>query len=315
MICITEITTIIIIFILFIIFFILFNNKQTQTVEYEKKLNLLQEMIDITQHNINTIKIKKNSQVNQESQQILETPSQQIKQDHVNETINNNIVLDHQNIALQNQSILQQNIQNQMPFIPPTNNLDPRIPINNLDPRNPINNFDPRISLNNFDPRIPFNNFNTRIPLLDPVQVRDNKVLKDPLYPPLSRPERPIFDMLVDSQQRGLFNYPSRGSPDTFRLMGYLINKDEIKDIGNNTWKLFGRQKYPGSSIGEFYAIPADDRKSDIKIKIKEDMMTGDKIRDIYSLPRYVKLKGLAFNDTTYEIIELDKSDLMSGYL
>ena len=145
----------------------------------------------------------------------------------------------------------------------------------------------------------------------DIVADRDRAVLSDQLYPPLARTERPIFDSLVNMQMSGQFNYPTRGSMDTYRIIAYLVNSEHK----NDTWKLFGRQKFPGSSIGDFYAIPIDDRKSDMKITIKDDMMPQDKIRDIYALPSEVVIKSPLFNSGTYKIIELDKADLTSQYL
>lgn len=148
-------------------------------------------------------------------------------------------------------------------------------------------------------------------PPRDIVSDRDRAVISDPLYPPLGRTERPIFDSLVNNQKFGLFNYPTRGSMDTFRLVGYLINSEDKKDY----WKLFGRQKYPGSSIGEYYVIPIDEHKSDMKITLKDDMMIKDKIRDIYALPSEVLINSPLFQKSSYKIIELDKADLTSPYL
>ena len=104
------------------------------------------------------------------------------------------------------------------------------------------------------------------LPLSDPVINRDRAVIFDQLYPPLGRVERPIFDQLAARVASGLMAYPTRGSPDTFRMVGYMVNSENK----NDSWKLFGRQKYPGSSIGEYYAIPFDDRRADMKITIKE---------------------------------------------
>jgi len=151
----------------------------------------------------------------------------------------------------------------------------------------------------------------TLVPPVDPVNMRDRAVVMDQLYPPLGRVERPIFDQLASRVASGLIGYPTRGSPDTFRMVGYMINSENK----NDSWKLFGRQKFPGSSIGEYYAIPIDDRKSDMKITIKDDMMPKDKIRDIYSLPNEVTIKSPLFSDKPYTLVELDKADLTSPYL
>jgi hypothetical protein len=151
----------------------------------------------------------------------------------------------------------------------------------------------------------------TLIPPADPVISRDRAVVHDQLYPPLGRVERPIFDQLASRVASGLVGYPTRGSPDTFRMVGYMVNSENKHD----SWKLFGRQKYPGSSIGEYYAIPIDDRKSDMKITIKDDMMPKDKIRDIYALPNEVTIKSPLFSEKPYTVVELDKADLTSPYL
>ena len=147
--------------------------------------------------------------------------------------------------------------------------------------------------------------------LRDQVSDRDRAVINDELYPPLGRTERPIFDQLINGMSTSVFSYPTRGSPDTFRLVAYLVNTSDKKDM----WKLFGRQKFPGSSIGDYYAIQMDDRRSDLKITIKDDMMPRDKIRDIYALPNEVTINSPLFNPSPYKIIELDKADLTSPYL
>ena len=146
----------------------------------------------------------------------------------------------------------------------------------------------------------------------DEVQQRDLNVLLNPIYPPLARVERPIFDNLI----RMNFGQTTRGSEDTFRLMGYLVNTNKNDmDMGGNLWKLFGRQTYRGSSIGEFYVSPVNDHTSDMKIFLKNEMMPNNKIRDIYSLPSEVYLESPFFSKNAYTINELPKSDFNSNYL
>ena len=146
----------------------------------------------------------------------------------------------------------------------------------------------------------------------DEVQQRDLNVLLNPIYPPLARVERPIFDNLI----RMNFGQTTRGSEDTFRLMGYLVNTNKNDmDMGGNVWKLFGRQTYRGSSIGEFYVSPVNDHTSDMKIFLKNEMMPQNKIRDIYSLPSEVYLDSPFFSKNVYTINELPKSDFNSNYL
>jgi hypothetical protein len=146
----------------------------------------------------------------------------------------------------------------------------------------------------------------------DEVQQRDLNVLLNPIYPPLARVERPIFDNLI----RMNFGQTTRGSEDTFRLMAYLVNTNKNDmDMGGNLWKLFGRQTYRGSSIGEFYVSPVNDHTSDMKIFLKNEMMPKNKIRDIYSLPSEVYLDSPFFSKNVYTINELPKSDFNSNYL
>jgi hypothetical protein len=146
----------------------------------------------------------------------------------------------------------------------------------------------------------------------DEVQQRDLNVLLNPIYPPLARVERPIFDNLIKMN----FQQSTRGSEDTFRLMGYLINSNKNDtDKGGDIWKLFGRQTYKGSSIGEFYVSPVNDHQSDMKIFLKNDMMPKEKIKDIYALPSEVYLNSPFFSKNAYTINELPKSDFNSNYL
>ena len=156
------------------------------------------------------------------------------------------------------------------------------------------------------------NNNNLIKPLLlnNIIMDRDRSVISDPLYPPLGRTERPIFDSLIANYGNNLFNYPTRGSVDTFRLLGYLVNSKNKRD----SWKLFGRQKYPGSSIGDFYVIPINDNINEMKITLKDTMMPNEKIRDIYALPQSLTIISPLFESSIYTVIELDKADLTSPY-
>ena len=146
----------------------------------------------------------------------------------------------------------------------------------------------------------------------DEVQQRDLNVLLNPIYPPLARVERPIFDNLIKMN----FQQSTRGSEDTFRLMGYLINSNKNdSDTGGDVWKLFGRQTYRGSNQGEFYVSPVNDHQSDMKIFLKNNMMPKEKIKDIYALPSEVYLDSPFFSKNAYTINELPKSDFNSNYL
>jgi hypothetical protein len=154
------------------------------------------------------------------------------------------------------------------------------------------------------------------IPVEDPVVERDRAVLKDPIYPPLARTERPIFDHLLRESRDSNLNVPTRGSEDTFRPLAYLINTNKAKpDMGGDVWMLFGRQTFRGSSRGEFFASPVNDKRADMKVPLKDDMMVGEKVRDIYALPPSVTFKSPFFSDESYTVSELPKPDLTSRYL
>jgi hypothetical protein len=145
--------------------------------------------------------------------------------------------------------------------------------------------------------------------LNDSVIMRDQAVISSPLYPPIGRTERPIFDNIQNH-----FNYPTRDSQDTYRLIGYLVNKT-TEDLGSNVWRLFGRQKFRGSSQGEFYAIPSHGDRQDIKVQLEDSMFVGEKIRDIYALPNKVRINSPFFSSDEYDVVQLPKPDFTSPYI
>ncbi len=271
MICTSEINTITILSVLGVIIYIVLSGKTKQQNEYEKKLQLLDQMIGESKKTIA-------SKIDKRQDKLKENLTQSREYASV-DTI----------------------------YIPPTPT--PTSTCTTAAPTQPTT-FVPSqpnpLYLPSMVPLPP-----TLVPPVDPVNMRDRAVVMDQLYPPLGRVERPIFDQLASRVASGLVGYPTRGSPDTYRMVGYMVNSENK----NDTWKLFGRQKFPGSSIGEYYAIPIDDRKSDMKVTIKDDMMPKDKIRDIYSLPNEVVLNSPLFSDKAYKVVELDKADLTSPYL
>lgn len=143
----------------------------------------------------------------------------------------------------------------------------------------------------------------------DQVVLRDRAVIADPLYPALGRTERPIFDNIPK-----YINRTTRDTSDTYRLIGYLVNKT-TEDLGNNVWQLFGRQKYRGSTQGEFYVIPTHGDRKDMKIQLEDSMFVGEKIRDIYALPNKITLNSPFFSSDEYDVIQLPKTDFTSPYI
>lgn len=143
-------------------------------------------------------------------------------------------------------------------------------------------------------------------------QTRDRRVLNDPLYPPLNRTDTVTHEMLETQIDRRNMYVPINDNLDNFRLVGYLINKDPngARDAGGNNWKLFARQK--DRNISDFYMIPSNNNY-DIKINIKDDMVVGDRFRDVYTIPTQVRFNSPMLNDTPYDFVEIPKADLASS--
>jgi hypothetical protein len=142
----------------------------------------------------------------------------------------------------------------------------------------------------------------------DPVYRRDRMVIDDKLYPPLGRTERPQYDLLMNylNNNPDVFYMASRGTPDTFRPLGYLIPKDSTQPMDpNSTLILYGRAKYPSSDIGDFYATSSN-KISDIKIPIDNN---NSNIRRIWDIPNVVHFHDGMLNGT-YNYTELPKPEL-----
>lgn len=145
----------------------------------------------------------------------------------------------------------------------------------------------------------------------DPVYLRDQMVLTNRLYPPLARTERPQFDILMNQMNNnsGIFNVNTRGSPDTYRQVGYLTPVDKVQTI-DSTLILYGRAKYPNSDIGEFY-ITSSNKISDIKIPLNE---YNSNIRRITDIPYIINIRGTILNGQ-YNFTELPKGTLDNQYI
>lgn len=144
------------------------------------------------------------------------------------------------------------------------------------------------------------------LPPVDLVKERDRRVRSDVMYPPLGRTERPAADMVYT--KLGLFNYPTRGSPDTYRPIALA------KDTASGTiYHLMGRQKYYGSSLGEYY-LATTDRESAVKIPV-EDKQTEPRLRDIYNVPEEITFTDGVYEGKTFKLHELPKSDFQSEYI
>lgn len=141
----------------------------------------------------------------------------------------------------------------------------------------------------------------------DDTIVRDRKVLEDQLYPPLNRSDNRTHTELVNNITNRNMYIRTNDINDTYRLVGYVTNNSDEKDTGNNNWKLFARQK--DRNISEFYMKPTDNN-NDVKVPITDDIVIGDRLRDIYNIPKQLTFKSPMFNKDPYNVVEVPKADL-----
>lgn len=143
------------------------------------------------------------------------------------------------------------------------------------------------------------------------IPTRDYRVLYDPLYPPLNRTDTVTHTMLEKNIDKRNMYIPTNETGDNYRLVGYLVNKEGGRtDAGGNNWKLMARQKDRNTS--DFYMIPANNNY-DIKIHVTDDMIVGDRLRDVYTIPKNIAFKSPMLNEGTYEFVEIPKADLTGG--
>ena len=143
---------------------------------------------------------------------------------------------------------------------------------------------------------------------------RDHKVLDDDLYPPLNRSDTNTHTQLANNIINRNMYVKTNNIDDTFRLVGYVTNNATEVDNGNNSWKLFGRQKDRHSS--EFYMTPTNSN-NDLKIPLTRDIIVNDKLDDIYSIPNTLTFNSPLLNKEPYNVVEVPKADLSfsSDYL
>lgn len=136
---------------------------------------------------------------------------------------------------------------------------------------------------------------------------RDYRVLKDDLFPPINRSDTYTHTELANNIINRNMYIKTNDMGDTFRLVGYITNTSNEKDTGNNSWKLFGRQK--DRHMSEFYITPTNNN-NDVKIYINDDIVVGDKLRDIYTIPNYITFNSPMLNNNPYHVVEVPKQDL-----
>jgi hypothetical protein len=141
------------------------------------------------------------------------------------------------------------------------------------------------------------------------VETRDRKVVEDQLYPPLNRSDNKTHSELVKNINSRNMYIQTKDINDKYRLVAYVTNNSEEKDVGNNNWKLFARQK--DRNISDFYMKPTDNN-NDMKVPITDDIVVGDRLRDIYNIPKQITFNSPLFNKTPYNIVEIPKADLIN---
>jgi hypothetical protein len=142
------------------------------------------------------------------------------------------------------------------------------------------------------------------------VEDRDRKVISDQLYPPLNRTDEKNHVAIVREVQTGQLYQNSTDRMDSFRLVGYLTNSEPIRDAGGNNWKLFARMK--DRNQGEFYIVPSNNN-IDLKIPLTSDIVVGERLRDLYSLPKEMRFNSPMLNKGPYQFTEMPKADFGSS--
>lgn len=137
--------------------------------------------------------------------------------------------------------------------------------------------------------------------------VRDYRVIKDDLFPPVNRSDTVNHTNLTNNILNRSMYINTNNVNDTFRLVGYVTCNDIKKDTGNNNWKLFGRQK--DRHFSEFYITPTNNN-NDVKIFLTDDIVVGDRIRDMYAIPNTINFKSPLLNETPYQVVEIPKQDI-----
>ncbi len=142
-------------------------------------------------------------------------------------------------------------------------------------------------------------------------QERDMRVLTDPLYPAYNRSEYDIHNSVVDAiERKQLFNN-TREANDRFRLVAYVSSNVESQDAGGNKWKLIARMK--DRNQAEFFLVPVD-KNYDMKIMLNNDIVVGERLRDVYTIPKQLTFKTPLLHEQPYDVVELPMTDFTSTY-
>jgi hypothetical protein len=116
----------------------------------------------------------------------------------------------------------------------------------------------------------------------------------------------------VDAIERKQLHSNTRENNDRFRLVAYVSSSFETMDAGGNKWKLIARQL--NRNQADFFLVPVD-KNYDMKIMLNNDIVVGEKLRDVYSLPNQLTFKSPLLHNTPYDVVELPMTDFSSVYL
>ena len=142
-------------------------------------------------------------------------------------------------------------------------------------------------------------------------EIRDQRVISDPLYPPLNRTDKHTFEQVALQTSVRNINVPTADMGDSYRLVGYLTCKDPYKDAGGNNWKLLARQKNRHES--DFYMIPTN-KDYDVKVPLTPEVVVGTRLRDVYTIPNELTFNSPMLNKTPYDFIEIPKTSFADRY-
>lgn len=137
--------------------------------------------------------------------------------------------------------------------------------------------------------------------------MRDYRVVKDDLFPPFNRSDNNTHTDLANNIINRSMYINTNNVNDTFRLVGYVTSTDSKRDAGNNSWKLFGRQK--DRHFSEFYMSPTNNN-NDVKIFLTDNIIVGDRVRDIYAIPNTITFRSPMLNESPYQVVEIPKQDI-----
>ncbi len=119
---------------------------------------------------------------------------------------------------------------------------------------------------------------------IDLLLERDKKSLNNDFSPPERRLPRHIYP--TQTFKRSI-NIPTRGYPDNYHNVGMLVRKNDEKIL-----KLFGRQKYPGSSQWEYYVTGSDTYGADSKTPLNVPGNKELSNNDLFTIPWLDQSKG-----------------------